>query len=363
VAKRTPFYQAHLQAQAKIVDFAGWDMPLHYGSQIQEHHQVRQHAGLFDVSHMGIVDLHGKKAIDYLRFLLANDVNRLTPGKALYTCMLNDKGGVIDDLIVYKIAEDFFRLVINAGTREKDIAWMKNHLAGFEVTLTERLDLVMLALQGPEIKDKLSHFFNSSEYELIQQLKPFTFVMIQDNLIARTGYTGEDGVEIIFPVDQSDNYWQRFVSLGILPCGLGARDTLRLEAGLNLYGNDMDETVTPLESGLGWTVALEPMERNFIGKQALAHQKAEGIKNRFVGLVLAGPGIIRHHQKVLINGKEAGHITSGGYSPTLEKSIGLARVDANIGPDCYVDIRNKPILAKVVKPPFVRHGKKTFEEQ
>lgn len=360
MAKKTPFYDLHVKANAKIVDFAGWDMPLHYGSQLQEHHQVRQHAGLFDVSHMGVVDLQGKDAKAYLRRLLANNVDRLASGKALYTCMLNEQGGVIDDLIVYSIADDKYRIVINAGTREKDLAWMRMQAESFDVILTERTDLAMLALQGPEIQEKISQIFSADQVEIIRQLKPFNFAVLGDWFIARTGYTGEDGYEIIFPAKSADAFWQQCLAAGILPCGLGARDTLRLEAGLNLYGSDMDESVTPLESNLAWTVILEPKERNFIGREALEKQTEHGIKRRLVGLVLEGPGIIRNHQRVMIEGDGEGEVTSGGYSPTLEKSIALARVPAEIGSHCFVEIRNKPVSAQVIKPPFVRHGKKVF---
>lgn len=360
MAKKTPFYDLHVQANAKIVDFAGWDMPLHYGSQLHEHHLVRQHAGMFDVSHMGVVDLHGADATAYLRHLLANDVDRLHAGKALYTCMLNEQGGVIDDLIVYQITPDFYRIVINAGTREKDIAWMQNQAAAFNIELIERTDFVMLAIQGPEIKDKIAQIFPAEQLDAIRELKPFTFTMFDDWFIARTGYTGEDGYEIIFPADKASTLWQACLAAGIAPCGLGARDTLRLEAGLNLYGSDMDESVTPLESNLAWTVILDPSDRQFVGRTALETQKQQGVKRRLVGLVLEGPGVIRNHQKVIVQNDGEGEVTSGGYSPTLEKSIALARVPFDIGTECFVEIRNKQIPAQVIKPPFVRHGKKVF---
>lgn len=360
MGKRTPFYDLHVKANAKIVDFADWDMPLHYGSQIQEHHQVRLHVGMFDVSHMGIVDLRGASSGAFLRHLLANNIDRLNEGKALYTCMLNEQGGVLDDLIVYKLGDDFFRLVINAGTRDKDIAWIKNQAAHFDIDVIERTDLAMLAIQGPEAKDKLFQLLSSEDADRAKTLKPFTFALANDWLIARTGYTGEDGFEIIFPAKQASQLWQSALTAGIKPCGLGARDTLRLEAGLNLYGSDMDETVTPLESNLEWTVAMEPKERNFIGRKALEAQINQGIKHKLVGIILEGPGVIRNHQKVLINSHGEGEVTSGGYSPTLEKSIALARVPAEIGTKCHIEIRNKQIPALVIKPPFVRKGKKMF---
>lgn len=360
VGKRTPFYDLHVKANAKIVDFAGWEMPLHYGSQLQEHHHVRQKAGIFDVSHMGVVDLHGKDAAAYLRLLLANNVDRINPGRALYTCMLNEQGFVIDDLIVYKVADEFYRIVINAGTREKDLAWMQKQAQGFDVELKERTDLAMLAIQGPEVKDKLNHLVSSEDAESLQQLKPFSFLQVDEWFIARTGYTGEDGYEMIFPVTDADRIWHKLLMSEMAPCGLGARDTLRLEAGLNLYGSDMDETVTPLESNLAWTVIMEPKERDFIGRKALEKQLEEGVKSRLVGLILEGPGVIRNHQKVIVEGQGEGEVTSGGYSPTLEKSIALARVPAGIGERCFVEIRQKQVPAMVVKPPFVRMGKKLY---
>lgn len=357
MGKRTPFYDLHVQSKAKIVDFAGWDMPLHYGSQIKEHHSVRQQAGMFDVSHMGIVDLRGQDVQPYLRRLLANHIDRLVSGKALYTCMLNEQGGIIDDLIVYKISDNMYRMVINAGTREKDLTWMKKQAESFQVEMIERHDLVMLAIQGPLAQEMLPRSLSLPAIETIQQLKPFHFIVLENCFIARTGYTGEDGYEIIFPDGDAPRYWQSCLKAGIKPCGLGARDTLRLEAGLNLYGADMDETITPLEANLAWTVAFEP-ERDFIGRVALENQMREGVKKQLVGLVLDGRGVIRNHQKIFIEGDGEGEVTSGGYSPTLEKSIAFARLPITTKGECYVEIRNKRIPAHIVKLPFVRCGKK-----
>lgn len=358
MGKQTPFYAVHCQDNAKIVDFAGWDMPLHYGSQLQEHHDVRTHAGMFDVSHMGVVDLDGKDAAAYLRHLLANNIDRITEGRAIYSCMLNEQGGVLDDLIVYKITPEQFRIVINAGTREKDLKWMRKQAEGFHITLKERTDLAMLAVQGPVAKETIIVLVDPQQHDAVQNMKPFTFMTAGDLFLARTGYTGEDGYEIIFPATQAATIWQRLKQAGVKPCGLGARDTLRLEAGMNLYGSDMDETVTPLESNLSWTVAFDPKERDFVGRKALEKQAAEGVGRSLVGLVLEGPGIIRNHQKIKIEGNGEGEVTSGGYSPTLELSIALARVPSDIGVQCQVEIRNKQVQARVVKPPFVRHGKK-----
>ena len=360
MGKQTPLYAAHQAAHAKIVDFAGWDMPLHYGSQLNEHHFVRQDAGLFDVSHMGVVDLQGKEATPYLRYVLANNVDRLVPGKALYTCMLNEQGGVIDDLIVYQINPETYRLVVNAGTRETDVAWLLEQASRFTVTLTERDDLAIIAVQGPNVIEKLRAVFSPIDYQAMTALKPFHFVNSADIFVARTGYTGEDGFEMILPAIEAQRYWQQFVAAGIKPCGLGARDTLRLEAGLNLYGSDMDQSINPFEANLGWTVALDPADRLFIGRSALEEKRKVGISQRLVGLVLQGPGIIRHDQAVLVNGMKVGSVTSGGYSPTLDQSIALARIPSALSEDCAVEIRQKAIPATIVKPPFVRHGKKVF---
>lgn len=363
MGKQTPFYALHQKSNAKLVDFAGWEMPLNYGSQLEEHHIIRQSAGMFDVSHMGIVDVEGIDATTYLKYLLANNVDRLIDGKALYSCMLNDDGGIIDDLIVYRINANRYRVVINAGTRDTDIAWMTKMIDDRAVTLTERTDLAMLAVQGPQVKDKILQFLPPQQAELIVDLNPFHFVQLNDWFIAKTGYTGEDGVEIIFPVEQAAQMWSSLLAAGIRPCGLGARDTLRLEAGLNLYGSDMDETITPLEANLSWTVSFEPTERDFNGKSALLAQKEIGIRQKLVGLVLQGAGIIRNHQKVYVEGIGEGEVTSGGYAPTLEKSIALARVPVATGDYCLVEIRNKRIPARVIKPPFVKNGKATFSEQ
>lgn len=360
MGKQTAFYALHLKAHAKIVDFAGWEMPLHYGSQIKEHHQVRRDAGMFDVSHMGIVDVSGREARSYLQHMLANDVGRLMPGMALYTCMLNEQAGVIDDLIVYQLSDEAFRLVINAGTRMKDMAWLRAHIAAFQVEMIERTDLVMLAIQGPKAKEKVDGLFSPAERELLHQLRPFTFALINNWFIGRTGYTGEDGYEVIFPRAEAASVWQSLLNQHIVPCGLGARDTLRLEAGLNLYGSDMDETVSPLESNLSWTVAMEPKARQFIGRAALEQQIKQGVGRRLMGLVLEGPGVIRSHQSIVIEGDGSGEVTSGTYSPTLEKSIGLARMPAGNAVSCLVRIRDKLVPAKVVKPPFIRRGEKLF---
>ncbi len=357
MGNKTPLYQQHVAMGAKVVDFGGWDMPLHYGSQIEEHHQVRRDAGMFDVSHMTVVDIKGARVRDYLRHLLANNVDRLKePGKALYSCMLNADGGVIDDLIVYFMEDGWFRMVVNAATHDKDMAWLNEQAGAFDVQLEERTDLAMIAVQGPNARERI-HQAIPAGAERAGALAPFFAAMVDGLFIARTGYTGEDGYELMVPNDQVEGLWMRLAELGVKPIGLGARDTLRLEAGMSLYGSDMDETTTPLESGLAWTVAWEPEDRDFIGRAALNRQRQAGVARKLVGLVLEDKGVLRNHQKVIVDGLEDGEITSGSFSPTLGHAIALARVPAGIGATCQVELRGKLVTARVVKPPFVRHGK------
>jgi len=359
MGSHTPLYDAHVAARAKMVDFGGWDMPLHYGSQIDEHHKVRQDAGMFDVSHMTVVDAAGSRTREFLRKLVANNVDKLqTPGKALYSCMLNERGGVIDDLIIYFLREDWFRIVINAATTAKDLAWMGKQAAPFGVTLKERRDLAMIAVQGPSARAKVYKVFGAALQKAADPLAPFNAAIVDDIFIARTGYTGEDGFELIVPGTRAPEIWEKLRQAGVAPAGLGARDTLRLEAGMNLYGTDMDEDVSPLESGLAWTVALEPKERDFIGRAALEQAKQAGLKRKLVGLVLEGRGVLRNHQKVRADGGE-GEITSGSFSPTLNQAIALARVPAGaqVGGRCEVEVRGQWLPARIVKYPFVRNGK------
>jgi aminomethyltransferase len=353
--KRTPLYEAHVAAGAKIVDFAGWEMPINYGSQIEEHHQVRRDAGMFDVSHMRAVDVAGKDAQAYLRRLIANDVGKLTiPGKALYSCMLKEDGGVIDDLIVYFFTPERYRVVVNAGTADKDLAWMKQQAASFAVTVVDRPELAMIAVQGPNARERFWTAFPAGRARTVL-LQPFQGVEWDGWLVARTGYTGEDGFEITLPAAQAVAVWDKLKEAGIAPIGLGARDTLRLEAGMNLYGQDMDESQNPLESGLGWTVDMKDANRDFIGRQALAALKPT---RHFVGLVLLDRGVLRSHQKVFA-AQGVGETTSGSFAPTLNKSIALARVPLGvaIGDTVEVEIRDKRLQAKVVKPTFARNGK------
>jgi aminomethyltransferase len=357
MGQRTPLYAQHLALGAKMVDFGGWDMPLHYGSQVEEHHQVRRDCGVFDVSHMTVVDVSGAQAKAYLQHLLANDVERLQLlGKALYSGMLNEQGGVIDDLIVYLTAEGY-RVVVNASTRDKDIAWMAKQSAGFAVVLNERADLAMLAIQGPQARAKTAELVSAARASLIHGLKPFQGLPDGEWFIARTGYTGEDGLEIMLPGAEAAAFLAELVGAGIAPIGLGARDTLRLEAGMNLYGQDMSEAISPLAANMAWTIAWEPASRDFVGRAALQAQQAAGVADKLVGLVLEERGVLRAHQVVRVEGAGEGEITSGSFSPSLGKSIALARVPAATGERAEVEIRGKWYPVRVVQANFVRHGK------
>ena len=354
--RRTPLYDQHVAAGARIVDFGGWEMPVVYGSQIEEHHAVRRDAGMFDVSHMCVVDLRGDRVRDYLRRLLANDVAKLAqPGKALYSCMLRDQGGVIDDLIVYFLDERWFRLVVNAGTADKDLAWIRERAAVLGVAVVPRRDLAMIAVQGPQARAKAAALLPEACRLPAAALGNFFGLPCDEWFVARTGYTGEDGYEITLPAEEAPALWNALLAAGVKPCGLGARDTLRLEAGMNLYGNDMDETVSPFESGLAWTVVLEGT-RDFIGKAALEAQRAAGPTRKLVGLLLLERGVLRSHQRVVTDAAGEGEVTSGTFSPTLERSIGFARVPAATGGSVNVDIRGRLLPARVVKPPFARNG-------
>jgi aminomethyltransferase len=341
-----------------MVDFGGWDMPVAYGSQIEEHHAVRQAAGVFDVSHMCIVDLTGARARELLGHLLSNDIGRLTrAGTALYSCMLNDTAGIIDDLLAYWLGEDHFRLVVNAATRDKDIAWIGAHAERVEVKLLERRDLAMLAVQGPQARQRCATLLPAESASAVMALAPFSGLAIGSWFIARTGYSGEDGFEIMLPAGEAGVVWQRLNAAGVRSCGLGARDTLRLEAGLHLYGNDMDEQTHPLESGLAFTVALDPPDRAFIGRSALQAMRARGVERTLVGLILEERAVLRSHQRVVAPGLGDGEVTSGTFSPTLARSIGFARVPSGVGGHVEVEVRDRMLPARVVRPPFVRHGR------
>ena len=357
---RTPLYDLHVALGARIVDFGGWDMPVNYGSQIDEHHAVRRGAGVFDVSHMCVIDLRGARVRDFLRGLLANDVARLAqPGKALYSCMLREDAGILDDLIVYFLDSTFYRLVVNAGTRDKDLAWIRAQAAPFDVAVRERSELAMLAVQGPEARAHVAALMPPADASAALALGNFFGAQLGDWFVARTGYTGEDGFEVMLPAGGAGTLWKSLNARGVRSCGLGARDTLRLEAGMNLYGSDMDESTHPLETGLAWTVAFEPAARRFVGREALerAHLARGGL--RAVGLLLDERAVMRSHQRIVTTAGE-GIVTSGTFSPTLARSIALARVPvaaSAVGGTVQVDVRGKLLDARIVRPPFVRHGR------
>ena len=352
--KRTPLYTAHVEAGAKMVNFAGWQMPLNYGSQISEHHAVRQNAGMFDVSHMTVIDVSGPDGVEFLRRVVANDIAKLeSSGKALYGTLLNEQGGVIDDLIVYRRSNGH-RTVVNASTGEKVMAWLQRQAtSGVAV---EHRDLAMIAVQGPEA---VRIFQSVTHLEAIDELPVFGFLEQDTWMIARTGYTGEDGVEVILPNGDAFSLWERLMDAGVSPIGLAARDTLRLEAGLNLYGQDMDTSTSPLVSNLAWTVSWKPDDREFVGRHALESERKAGVGQKLTGLVMEARGVMRHGHRVLTPDGE-GFVTSGIFSPTLGYSIALARLPRNATGTCQVEIRGKLLPVRIVKPPFVRHGQPVF---
>ena len=362
MTNKTVLHAKHIEAGAKMVDFYGWEMPINYGSQIEEHHAVRTDAGMFDVSHMTIVDIKGADAQAFLRRLVINDVAKLdVAGKALYTGMCNAQGGVIDDLIVYFFSTTDYRLVVNSATREKDLAWINEQAQAFDVTVTERPEFAMIAVQGPQAKAKVATLLTPEQTAAVDGMKPFFSAQAGDLFIATTGYTGENGYEIALPADQAADLWQQLLDAGVKPCGLGARDTLRLEAGMNLYGLDMDESVSPLAANMAWTISWEPEDRNFIGREVLAAQRAAGDQPKLVGLVLEEKGVLRSGLKV-ISADGEGVITSGTFSPTLGHSIAMARVPRSVklGDTVEVEMRKKLVKVLVIKPSFVRNGKKVF---
>ncbi|MBF0255050.1 MAG: glycine cleavage system aminomethyltransferase GcvT [Gammaproteobacteria bacterium] len=361
MTQKTPLHSSHLGLGARMVPFGGWEMPLHYGSQVSEHQVVRTDAGLFDVSHMRVLDLSGSDALLFLQSLLANDVARLKkPGKALYSCMLRPDGGVLDDLICYFVAKNQYRMVVNAATADKDLSWMTRQSDGYRLELVARRELAMIAVQGPNARAKTLPLLPPGLREAAG-LEPFHGLGHGDWFIARTGYTGEDGFEIILPQSQVVGLWERLIKAGVSPCGLGARDSLRLEAGMNLYGNDMDETISPLECGLAWTVAWEPEGRDFIGREALQRIADNTERRHFTGLLLEDKGVLRQSMALFAGERVVGEITSGGFSPSLQRSIAMARVSADAGEDLQVELRGKRLPVRRVKLPFVRNGKAMFD--
>ncbi|OUS14067.1 glycine cleavage system protein T [Gammaproteobacteria bacterium 53_120_T64] len=365
---RTCLYAAHKKMGAKVVNFSGWDMPLHYGSQIKEHHCVRRDSAMFDVSHMTVVDVGGREAQEYLRYLLANDVAKITgPGQGLYSAMLNSSGGVVDDLIVYALSSGF-RLVVNCATGAKDVAWMNDCARGFQVALQQRDDLAIIAVQGPQAIARVGSVVGKASGAKISALKTFNSIFASASKTAgswqyaRTGYTGEDGLEIILPSSEAETFWWQLHAAGVLPAGLAARDTLRLEAGFNLYGHEMDESVSPLRANMAWTIALQDGERDFIGRSAVLAARDAGPQDKLVGVLLTQRGVLRDGQAVYIAGcEQSGLITSGSFSPTLGYSIALARVPAPAGGLAEVAMRKKRETVRLIAPAFVRRGQPIFK--
>lgn len=362
---KTPLYQSHLDAGGKLVDFSGWQLPIHYGSLISEHQSVREDVGMFDVSHMTIIDVHGDDSVPWLRQLLSNDVSKLVNnGDALYSCMLNHEGGIIDDLIVYLMQPSCYRLVVNAATRQKDLDWIQQQAAGVAVTINERSELAMIAVQGPAslkaLAAALKEFDTPGSTLVLPQIESLSrYQACEANglFVAATGYTGEDGYEIALPADMAERLWTCLIDAGVQPCGLGARDTLRLEAGMSLYGNDMDETTTPYSSALGWSVAWQPEQRLFNGRNALANEYEHGAKQKLCGFVLDDKGVLRGGQLLYQGERQIGVVTSGTFSPTLKKSIAFGRIDSDHEGDCEVQIRQNRLPVRMTRRVFVRNGK------
>ncbi len=365
--KQTPLNSAHRQLGARMVDFGGWDMPVQYpAGTIEEHLRTRNHAGLFDVSHMGEVDVRGADAIAFVNRITSNDVSKLVDGQAQYSALTTPQGTVIDDLLVYRLKADHLLLVVNASTTEKDWEWIKSHHSSESVELKNvSADYCQLALQGPDAQAILQKLTDVP----LAEIKYYHFTPGRvdgiDGIVSRTGYTGEDGFEVYAPADRAEQLWNKILDagdsgspIGVLPCGLAARNTLRLEAGMALYGNDIDDTTTLLEANLGWICKLD--KGDFTGREALAQQKQEGVKRKLVGFEVTERGIARDHQDVIINGERVGQVTSGSPAPFLKKNIGLAYVPvefANVGQQIQVDVRGKLVGAQIVKTPFYKRAK------
>ncbi len=358
MARRTPLYQVHLEMGARMIEFAGWELPVQYHSALDEHHAVRRRVGVFDVSHMGQFELTGSDALGFTQRMTCNDVNRLKDGQAQYSAFLTDRGTFVDDIVVYRLEPERIFICVNAATREKDFAWLQSHLTG-SVTLRDRSDnFAQIAIQGPKAEAVLARLTTVDLAAI-----PFYWctegeVAGVPAIVSRTGYTGEAGFELYVPGDRAEAVWRAVFETGeeegIAPAGLAARNTLRLEMKYSLYGNDIDETTTPLEAGLGWIVKLGT---GFVGEEILARQKAEGVSRKLVGFELTDRGVVRDGFPVLLDGQTVGKVTSGGFSPTLEKSIGLAYLppeNAQPGQAIEIEIRGKKRQASVVKTPFLK---------
>jgi len=365
--KKTPLNNAHRQLGGRMVDFGGWDMPVQYpAGTIEEHLRTRTHAGLFDVSHMGEIDVRGRDAIAFVNRITSNDVTKLIDGQAQYTALTTPEGTVIDDLLVYRFSEDHLFLVVNAGTTEKDWEWIQSHHAGESVELNNvSAEYCQLALQGPEALSILQKL----TAEPLTEIKYYHFTTGQvdnvDGIISRTGYTGEDGFEFYAAAAEGERLWNKILDAGnlgsddgILPAGLGARNTLRLEAGMALYGHELTEATTLLEANLGWICKLD--KGDFIGRETLARQKESGLKRKLVGFEVTERGIARDDYDVVINDQRVGKVTSGSPAPYLKKNIGFAYLPiefTNVGQEIKIDVRGRLIGAQVIKTPFYKRQK------
>jgi aminomethyltransferase len=365
--KQTPLNSAHRQLGGRMVDFGGWDMPVQYpAGTIEEHLRTRTHAGLFDVSHMGEIDVRGSDAIAFINRLTSNDVSKLVDGQAHYSALTTPAGTVIDDLLVYRLAEDHLLLVVNASTTEKDWEWIKSHHSGESVQLNNvSSDYCQLALQGPDAQSILQKLTDLP----LETIKYYHFthgsVDAVEGIISRTGYTGEDGFEVYAPADRAEQLWNKILDTGntgtptgVIPCGLAARNTLRLESGMALYGHEIDENTTLLEANLGWICKLD--KGDFIGREPLARQKQDGVKRKLVGFEVTERGIARDDQEVVVEDQRVGKVTSGSPAPFLKKNIGMAYVPteyANVGREIQIDVRGRLVGAQIVKTPFYKRPK------
>jgi aminomethyltransferase len=357
---KTPLYNRHVELNATMVNFAGYKMPMQYSSIFEETKTVRHSAGIFDVSHMGEIEVSGNNRMEFVNYLVTSDITKLNKFQAKYTTMLDENGGIIDDLVVYNLPEKYF-IVVNAANQGTDFEWIRQHgKSGVKIENASK-KYFQIALQGPNSQkiitkmtkgDPSSLFFYHSKEEIIGKINV---------LLSRTGYTGEDGFEIYGKSEEAEEIWDKIMEAGtkedILPCGLGARDLLRLEMGYCLYGNDITRETTPLEATLSWVVSLD--KKDFIGKDILLKQKREGTKRKLAGILVPGKKIPRHGYKILVKGKEAGVITSGNYSPTVNSSIAMGYIDKPFekeGTDIEIEIRNELIKGKIAKLPFWKHG-------
>jgi len=348
---KTDLFQEHINLGAKMVDFGGWNMPINYGSQINEHKTVRSNVGIFDVSHMSVFDLNGSEQIDFLRNLLPNDVAKISsPNRALYSPLLDESGGIMDDLIVYNLGSHY-RIISNCATSSQNHKWFKKHSEDYDVEVTFRKDLSIIAVQGPNSLKILKKI----GMENLDDLIDFDLKMLNSTMVAKTGYTGEEGFEIVVKSSEVQSLWKKLIEAEASPIGLGARDTLRLEAGLNLYGTDMDTSNHPFESNLAWTIDLSDNERNFIGKSSLEKINKESSKE-LVGIILKEKGVLRSNQ-IITHKSGSGIVLSGTFSPSFGFSIALARLDKGHKGIGKVEIRNKEFNIEIVSPPFIRKGK------